>query len=185
MITQQKIDAFLDKYFAGDDMITKMFRKLIQEPSRHLIPPQPTSDYTFTDDRFMRIAGSLIGFFYRRTYLVDDKMYILRVCVIDDKVVNLSVGAKQGDGDKSVFPPDVDTEYYLFTKPYVNGVAFDCMTEDPDVCTTSFDSAINELIAAGDAYVERRKAEAYATYRDLKNYLEAEHRASSKEIKAK
>ena len=59
------------------------------------------------------------------------------------------------------------------------------MTDNNVSITTSFDSAINELIAAGDAYVEKRKAEAYATYRDLKNYMAKEHHIASQQIKAK
>ena len=58
MTTQQKIDAFLDRYFTGQDSITQQFRRLIENPSRHLLPPMPTKDGEYTDDRMLRIAGS-------------------------------------------------------------------------------------------------------------------------------
>lgn len=178
MTTQQKIDAFLDKYFKSQDNITQQFRRLIQNPSRHLLPPMPTKDGEYTDDRMLRIAGQLIGFSYLRTYITDTHLYVLRCVVIDDKVVYISVGAKVGNDWV-----DKDTEYFFQSDPYVNGVVLNFITDDTDQCVRSFKAAVDQLIVAGNELVELKAQQAYATYRDVKNYMESEMRAAANNLK--
>jgi hypothetical protein len=177
MITQSKLDSFLDKYFSGDNVAANMLRKLIQKPSRHLLPPKPTADNEYTDDRMLRIAGQLIGYSYLRTYITDTNLYILRVVVINDKVVYLSVGAK--NGTEWV---DKDTEYFFLSDPYANGVQLQFLTDDTEQCNVSFVAGKKQLVQAGNEFIERKEQEAYATYRDLKNYMQAELREAANSI---
>lgn len=178
MITQSKLNSFLEKYFnTQEDNITQLLRKLIENPSRHLLPPKPTKDGEYTDDRMLRIAGQLVGFSYLRTYLTDSNLYVLRVVIIDDKVVYLSVGAKNGTDWV-----DKDTEYFFLSDPYSNGVQLTFLTDDTEQCNLSFVAAKKQLVQAGNELVELKSQQAYATYRDVKNYMNTEMREAANNI---
>ncbi len=185
MVTQEKLDALFAKYFTLDLTMIDLIKNFIKKPSRYNIPPLPSGDDDYVDDAVMSIAGHMVGFRYLRTYMIDDFKFILRVVVIGDDLVYASVGCQAIEIEGASFAAP---EYFFYSESPKNpelgqAVPLCFLTNGTKTVVDTFERTINELLVVADNYIDTRERQAYATYRDLKNYLRKEQKIAAQGFK--
>ena len=180
MVTQEKLDALFAKYFTLDLTIIDLIKKFIKKPSRYNIPPPPNGEDDYVDDAVMTIAGHMVGFRYLRVYMIDNFKFILRVVVIGDDLVCASVGCQVSMDEVKFAAPD----YFFYDNPVSDDVKpTSFITENAALVGDQFKGAVDKLLVATDDYIDMRERQAYATYRDLKNYLRKEQKIAAQDFK--
>lgn len=165
-LTKDQFDKFVNDNLSDSALIVEQIRKYITSPSRHLIPPAPSEENAvFHSDYFANLSGCLIGFCYVRTYKVGDTTYKLRTTIEDDRVTFISVGVQVGEGQ---------CVYYFRSNDSGMFDPIEAVTEDWELVVRQYQSSRASVINALKEYVDSRTRQAYATYRDLKRFMEAE-----------
>jgi hypothetical protein len=172
---------FIAKYFVSEINIVELLKRFVTKPTRYNIPPPPNGEKDYTDDAVSHIAGHQIGFRYLRCYIVGDVKFTLRVVVIGDELVFAAVGCQDG-----MLGGINEPEYFFYRKNVgfqETPLVYITKVVSTDTISASFKDAINKLLVSADDYIETRERQAYATYRDLKNYLRKEQSTSAKYVK--